>query len=381
MPSGAGVIEYRGKRGVVWRIKYTDGDGRQVMETLGPARDGWNRKKAEAELRERLVKVERKGWRKPAPLTFREYAERWLVECETRRSWRKATVTAYRATLSRLLKAVGDRPLAAVRPSHVAAYSAEQSATLHPTTVGNDISLLHDIFKTAKREELVDSNPVEGAERPKVTRKRGRILQPEEIALVYRSFVDEQARTIFLMLVLTGIRRHELQQLRWRDVDLVDGILRVTGSKTDEGIRSIALSPALVAALVEHLERTNYKGDDELVFCHPEIGSRYREHIFAEHFRKALRAAGITDYVRPFHDLRHTSLTNEAAAGSGPIALMAKAGHTNMKVTRQYLHLAGTVFRDEAAALERRLGFGPVETSTRLSAPEPVEHDPAGLNT
>jgi integrase len=93
-----------------------------------------------------------------------------------------------------------------------------------------------------------------------------------------------------------------------------------------------------------------------------------------------LKAAGIGDYVRPFHDLRHTSLTNEAASGSGPIALMAKAGHTNMKVTRQYLHLAGVVFRDEAAALERRL-FGPVESSTRLSVSEPIEHYSAGLNT
>ena len=40
------------------------------------------------------------------------------------------------------------------------------------------------------------------------------------------------------------------------------------------------------------------------------------------------------------------------------VALMAKAGHTDMKVTRQYLHLAGIVFHDEAEALERRLGLG-----------------------
>lgn len=59
--------------------------------------------------------------------------------------------------------------------------------------------------------------------------------------------------------------------------------------------------------------------------------------------------------MRPFHDLRHSALTNEAASGSGPIALMSKAGHSDMKTTRIYLHLAGTVFPDEAAALERRL--------------------------
>jgi hypothetical protein len=48
-------------------------------------------------------------------------------------------------------------------------------------------------------------------------------------------------------------------------------------------------------------------------------------------------------------------LTNGAAAGESPDALMTKAGHSDMKTTRIYLHLAGTVFREEAVALEERL--------------------------
>ena len=68
-----------------------------------------------------------------------------------------------------------------------------------------------------------------------------------------------------------------------------------------------------------------------------------------------MKTAEITDYVRPFHDLRHSSLTNGATAGEQPIALMARAGHSSMATTKGYLHLAGVVFRDEADALERRL--------------------------
>lgn len=75
MPSGACVIEYAGKRGTVWRIKYPDADGRQVMETVGAERDGVTRKQASAELRERLVRVERKSYRRPRCLTFAEYAD------------------------------------------------------------------------------------------------------------------------------------------------------------------------------------------------------------------------------------------------------------------------------------------------------------------
>ena len=52
MPAGAAVVVYEGKRGRVFRIKYQDAAGRQVMETLGPERDGWTARKAKAELRE-----------------------------------------------------------------------------------------------------------------------------------------------------------------------------------------------------------------------------------------------------------------------------------------------------------------------------------------
>lgn len=86
-----------------------------------------------------------------------------------------------------------------------------------------------------------------------------------------------------------------------------------------------------------------------------------------EQFRKALAAAGITDYARPHHDMRHTALTNLAATGASPIAVMATAGHRSMSTTNRYRHLAGVVFRNEADALERRLlgvregSTGPVE--------------------
>jgi len=79
---------------------------------------------------------------------------------------------------------------------------------------------------------------------------------------------------------------------------------------------------------------------------------------YAVEFRKVLAVAGITDYVRPFHDARHGALTNLAAAGISPMAIMGIAGHRSMQTTKQYIHLAGVVFRDEAALLEqRRLGY------------------------
>lgn len=80
---------------------------------------------------------------------------------------------------------------------------------------------------------------------------------------------------------------------------------------------------------------------------------------YTNQFFKALKAAGITDYVRPFHDMRHTALTNEAATErSNPIALMTKAGHKSFKTTQQYIDLAGVVFPTQAEALEERYSGG-----------------------
>jgi integrase len=78
---------------------------------------------------------------------------------------------------------------------------------------------------------------------------------------------------------------------------------------------------------------------------------------FAAALRRAYNAAGIPYPVglRPFHDLRVTAITNDAIAGANPVALMTKAGHSSMATTRRYLRLAGTVFREEADALEQRL--------------------------
>ena len=64
MARGSAVIPYHGKRGTVWRIKYADADGRQVMETLGLERDGWTRTKAQRALGAREAEVAR-GMRKP----------------------------------------------------------------------------------------------------------------------------------------------------------------------------------------------------------------------------------------------------------------------------------------------------------------------------
>jgi integrase len=227
------------------------------MSLHRPERDGWTERKAREQLADRLSDVRRKGYRRPQPLAFAAYVdETWLPECRRRRGWNPNTEAANRGSIERMRGFFGPLTLGRIRPRDVAAYIADALNDYAPATVNLDVNVLVDVFNSAIREELVETNPALLAERPRIPRRRWRILEPAEVAKVAKAFTDEQMRTLFPTLVLTGIRRFEAQALRWRDVDLVESVLRVRDSKSEDGIRSIALSPALVDALATHKDRS-----------------------------------------------------------------------------------------------------------------------------
>jgi integrase len=253
-----------------------------------------------------------------------------------------------------------------------------------PRTCNRHLNVVHGILKMARRQRVVRENVAELVERPPEPRLRWRILTPAEIARVETAFVTlaadaedeterrwiEQARVVFLFVYATGLRRGELLGLRWRNVHLADPAgpsLRVCETivhgradtpKSAASERTIAIGPKLSEELFDHRGRSAYAGDDEFVFCHPDKGSVLDHKVYADTFRVALANAGITDRVRPFHDGRHSAITHEAAAGSAPAAIQARAGHADFATTQRYINLAGVVFRGEAVRAEARI-LGP----------------------
>ena len=77
------------------------------------------------------------------------------------------------------------------------------------------------------------------------------------------------------------------------------------------------------------------------MFAHPQTGGPLDHKRYAGTFRAALATASVEGEVCPFHDGRHTSITNAAAAGVGPGALQARAGHSDLSTTQRYIDLAG----------------------------------------
>jgi integrase len=382
MRSGS-VIRYRGKRGVTWSIRYRDADGRRISETLGREAEGWTERRAEETLEERRVQVRKEHRRKLEPVTFAVFAREWIDERDAERELKLSTRQGYRSIIEgHLIPALGARRLDSVDVAELERYKVAKRRDYAARTLNRHLNLLHSLFKAAARRGLVRMNPVADVDRPGEPRRRWRILSPVEIVRVERAFAElageaeddervwcEQARVVFLTVVSAGLRRGEVLGLRWCHVSLADpagAVLRVRETfvrgrsdspKSEKSERTLALGERLASELFDHRARSAYAGDDERVFCNPLTGGPLDPKRYAATLRFALARAKITDYVRPFHDGRHTSITNAAAAGTAPAALMARAGHSDFATTQLYIDLAGETFRDEAELLEARL-FG-----------------------
>jgi integrase len=92
--------------------------------------------------------------------------------------------------------------------------------------------------------------------------------------------------------------------------------------------------------LDEQFRASLYRSADSLVFCHPQLGTPLDPSKVGGYMRKAIKAAGIERPLRPWHDLRHTALTHDAAAGNPAVYVQARAGHAQATMTERYVHAA-----------------------------------------
>lgn len=383
-PKWGRVWRYQGKHGTVWRIRYTDAAGKRVLETLG-REPTWNRQLAEKELRRRLVDVERDGYQRPQRLTFAAYTERWLSEYLPGRNLKQTTLDGYRQTLNRhLLPALGHHTLERLErePQLLDHYLTQKTQQgLSPKTITNQLLLLQVMLKTAVRWRLIRHNPVRDIDRPRLHQAEPNILDTTEIArldVAYKQLhaaaaTDEErewwriAHMLTFTCLGTGLRRGELLALQWQDIHLLDAHLhvrqalvkgRITTPKSRAGRRRVQLGPHTARLLATHYQASHYTADTNYVFHHPAKGTPLDPaRLTRTYLRPALQAAGITKHIRPFHDLRHTALTHDAAAGNPLTYIQMKAGHSQVAITQRYIHAAQTQFDGAAARAERRM-FG-----------------------
>ena len=93
---------------------------------------------------------------------------------------------------------------------------------------------------------------------------------------------------------------------------------------------------------------------------HPALGTPLDPSKLSGFARKALTKAGVDKPFRVWHGLRHTALTETAAAGVPGFLVQAKAGHAQGSTTERYLHAAKTSYPELGDLAEARLFGGPV---------------------
>ena len=375
------IWRYQGPRGVVWRIRYRDASGKRVLETLG-TEPAWTRRRAKAELRRRLVDVEREGYCRPEQTHLTDFARSWLSDYLPARGLKPTTVAGYHhAILGHLIPALGTTTLTELErhPELIDRYIARKLAQgLSAKTVTNQLLVLQLVMKRALRLRLIGRNPLLDVERPRVEQTEMSVLTEVEIARLWSAYGElygeagddecpwwQIARTITFVALGTAMRRGELLALRWRDVRLLDGRLQVrealvrgqfTTPKSRASRRTIELGPRTTEIIACHWRASAFSGEDELVFCHPQLGTPLDASKLARvYLRPALSRAGITKPFRAFHDLRHTALTHEAAAGNPMAYVQMKAGHSQAQITERYIHAAQVLFPGAAAKGEARM--------------------------
>lgn len=186
-------------------------------------------------------------------------------------------------------------------------------------------------------------NPVKGL---KLREPEGRLryLTRDEYARLV-SVADGYLRDFIILGVQTGMRRGELNKLRWDRVDLEQRLINLRSEDTKSGKpRSIPINQEARKAL----ERRDVQGESPYVFP----GTKPHANYLADpkkSFQTACKRAGLTD-VTP-HILRHTTASWMAIAGIPMLEIQKILGHSSMQVTMRYAHLAPDHLRSAVDAL------------------------------
>lgn len=247
----------------------------------------------------------------------------------------KAPVTHYYQgrLLHRFSHYFGPLPLEALTPLVLRSWADYQRARLAPGTVRQYLEVLSAVLTVAV-EDLgwLDAHPMRKVPKPPASPGRARILSPDEREGLLKACKESQNAWLYTavsMALMTGLRRGQLFGLRWQDVDVERGCLRVIESKNR--VRHPLPVPRAGLALLAELRGS--APDAAWLFT----GLR-RPGAFPgeQSWHTALRRAGIEGFR--FHDLRHTFASWMLMSGASLAEVSELLGHTSLAMTRRYSH-------------------------------------------
>ena len=158
--------------------------------------------------------------------SLRTYATTWLPERTAVRGLKPKTVSEYQRYLDRLIHpSLGELRLKDVTPATIRAWVGSLNPKM-PRMNEHAYALLKAIFATAVQDELLDRNPCRERMR-KPPRHIGEPATLDELALLVAA-MPERLRLMILLAAWCALRFGEVAELRRGDIDLKNGVIRVT---------------------------------------------------------------------------------------------------------------------------------------------------------
>ena len=356
------VRPYRGKQGK-WEvdIAFDWPDGEYYRERLvapGSSRSvaqRWGEQRERELLARGKPRPEEVRKQREVP-TLRAFKQRYLDEfCKAERQ--KPSTIAYKKIALRayLEPVVGDKRLDAIDNADVQRIKASM-ATQSPKSVNNVLVVLSTLLKKAVEWGVLDVMPCtikllkhHHGERP--------FLDFDELEALLDAArkLDRRAELVVLLGSNAGLRLGEILALRWSNVLLDRGVVRVAESEWNGEVslpkggrhRDVPMSARLMAALKAHRHLVGPRvlyGDD---------GAAVSAKVVRSWIRAAERRAA-REVTGRIHILRHTFCSHLAILGAPAKAIQELAGHTELTTTMRYMHLSPSARATAVSLLDKQ---------------------------
>jgi len=271
-----------------------------------------------------------------------QQVDAFLAYLRVERRYSPSTIDHYGRALGALVAYAESHKLARwreLKPDQVQALLAgEHRRGLAPASLRGLASAWRSFFRYLAREGEVTINPATGVRSPRVKRKLPAVLDADEMtALVEVPGDDADAvrdRALFELLYSSGLRVSELCGVRWRDLDMSEGLLRVTGKGSKTRIVPVG-TKALEALAALKAQALPDEGDP---LVRGRSGKPLTPNGVRARLKKRAQQQGVWKRVYP-HLLRHSCASHLLESSGDLRAVQELLGHADIGTTQIYTHL------------------------------------------
>lgn len=304
-----------------------------------------------------------------------QWMDVWFENC-AKIKVRPSSHQTYRGYIDNHIKPnIGDVPLGKLSSLHLQQFykklltggrverteAKKQPKGLSAKTVRNINQVISSAMDFAKDQKLIAANPTDGCALPKLEHQEMKTLPVEQLTSFLREAKETGVFEMYYIELATGLRRGELLGLKWEDINLEQGSLRIQRQicridgeiveaplKTKNAYRTLPLSADAVEVLREQRRKS---GSSAYVFPSPTGGPVSPDSVL-HMLHRVLKRAGLPK-VR-FHDLRHTFTSNLLSSGAAPKDVQELLGHSDVSTTMNiYAHSTREAKRTSARLLDK----------------------------